>query len=863
MRSAVVGLVVMMLVAAGADAARSPKAAAAPAAAPAPATAAPAAAAPAATAPEPRSCAPSPVQMETPGADPLGQALQHYVRGRLYMMGQDNLKAVQEFRQAAALAPDVHHTWLHLGVALYDSGNVAGAVEALDKALALRSDDPETLYYRAFIARSRNDPKQASSLLARLLGVAPRGSPFRILGAFHLAQVCQELGDSDGAITNYESVLALTREPQSYFQRYPELFRIYHSRLQLLDTVARLYLAKGAYDKAVGALKEALSERPDVPELLGLLCRAFIGKKDFASARDVARQWITGHPDNGAGYQTLAEIYRAEGNPQGIIPELEAYRKAQPDNRILAFQLAAAYESAGRRDEAATLYRGLSTGSDKTVGTSVAAAMKLAELQVQGGKPVDAMETLGNAMGNGLAESAILVRGAQIVDALADPLKAYQEAQRLVTDDNKNYGPFILVAILAERIKKPADALALYDKALARQPKAAIAYSRKADIVLAAGRPLDALAVYDAAIKVGLDLAVFHRKMGMILEFLDRNDEALAQYRVARQAAPDDKVARYLLAGMLARMGKTDEAEAELRGLLARFPNEVEALCRLAVISINKNDLAAAEKAVAQAQQVDAAAVAPKALLAEIRYRQRRADEAERLARSVLAERPDAGDVRLLLAHILASRKQLKEAIAELKAILAGDPENFGCRYLMAGLYSEMGDTAAAEQELLGILRKNPNHAPSNNDLGYMWADRGTNLAKAEEMIRAALKSDPDSPAYLDSLGWVMYKRGKFEDAVKALQEATRAAPDMDAILWDHLGDAYWRSSRPQEAAKAWQEAVKILQQRGDDAKPDDLRKVKQKVESIQGGGTPSVAPLAPKDQLGPGDPKSSSAPHP
>jgi len=852
MRSVLPGLVVVMVLAAGAGAAPPPRAAPAPTpAAPAPAAA------------EPKSCAPSPAQMETPGPDPIAQALQHYVRGRIYMMAQDNVMAVQELRQAAALAPNVHHVWLHLGVSLYDSGNVTSAVEALDKALALRADDPETLYYRAFIARSQNDPKAASAFLTRLLSVAPRGSPFRILGTFHLAQVCQELGDSAGAIARYESVLDMTREPQSYFQRYPELLRLYRSRLQLLDTVARLYLAKGANDKAVAALKEALSERPDVPELLGLLCRAYIGMKDFASARDVAKQWIAGHAESGAGYQTLAEIYQAEGNPQGIVAELETYRKAQPENRILAFQLAAAYESFGRRDEAAALYRQLSGGTDKTQGTSVAAAMKLAELQVQAGKPVEAIETLGNAMGNGLAESAILVRGAQIVDGLADPAKVYQDAQRLVTDDNKNYGLFILVAILAERIKKPAEAVALYDKALARQPKAAIAYSRKADILLAAGRASDALAIYDAAIKAGLDLAVFHRKMGMILEFLDRSDEALAQYRIARQAAPDDKVARYLLAGMLARMGKADEAEAELRALLARFPNEVEALCRLAIISINKNDLASAEKAVAQAQQVDAAALAPKALLAEIRYRQKQTDEAERLARAILAERPDASDVRLLLAHILSSRKQFKEAVAELKSILAADPENLGCRYLMAGLYSEMGDTAAAEQELLGILQKNPNHAPSNNDLGYMWAERGTNMAKAEQMIRAALKSDPDSPAYLDSLGWVMYKQGKFADAAKALQDATRAAPDMDALLWDHLGDAYWRSSRPQDAAKAWQEALKILQQRGDDAKPGDLQKVRQKVESIQAGGTPNVAPLAPKDQLGPGDPKSSSAPQP
>jgi Flp pilus assembly protein TadD len=170
-----------------------------------------------------------------------------------------------------------------------------------------------------------------------------------------------------------------------------------------------------------------------------------------------------------------------------------------------------------------------------------------------------------------------------------------------------------------------------------------------------------------------------------------------------------------------------------------------------------------------------------------------------------------------------------------------------------------MGDLAAAEQELQRILQKKPDHAPSNNDLGYMWADRGRNLEKAEQMIREALKSSPESPVFLDSLGWVMYKGGKFEEAVRMLQDATKAAPDLDAVLWDHLGDAYWRLSRQEDARKAWEAAAKILGARGEE-KAGDLKRVQQKVENVQAGRAPDVAPVGPQEESAPSGAKGASA---
>jgi tetratricopeptide (TPR) repeat protein len=111
-------------------------------------------------------------------------------------------------------------------------------------------------------------------------------------------------------------------------------------------------------------------------------------------------------------------------------------------------------------------------------------------------------------------------------------------------------------------------------------------------------------------------------------------------------------------------------------------------------------------------------------------------------------------------------------------------------------------------------------------------------------MIRQALKADPQSPAYLDSLGWVLYKRGQLEDSAKALQQATQLAPELDSVLWDHLGDAFWRLSRARDASAAWQRAADILRKQGEDARKEELQRLQMKVKSVESGKAPDVAPL-------------------
>jgi len=139
-----------------------------------------------------------------------------------------------------------------------------------------------------------------------------------------------------------------------------------------------------------------------------------------------------------------------------------------------------------------------------------------------------------------------------------------------------------------------------------------------------------------------------------------------------------------------------------------------------------------------------------------------------------------------------------------------------------------------------------------NNDLGYSLADAGRRLVEAERMIRYAVARNPDNGAYLDSLGWVLYKKGRCEQAKGWLEKAVNLDTGQDPVVFDHLGDVNWRLGLPDDAIRRWKEAVDLIQKEPDDAQRPDwvglLEKVRQKIEAAQNGHEPITAPWVPSE---------------
>jgi len=167
---------------------------------------------------------------------------------------------------------------------------------------------------------------------------------------------------------------------------------------------------------------------------------------------------------------------------------------------------------------------------------------------------------------------------------------------------------------------------------------------------------------------------------------------------------------------------------------------------------------------------------------------------------------PDNEEILYFLALGYDDTRRTPKALETLRAILAKNPENHEARMQLAVISERTGDMAAAETHFRYLLSKKPDNANVMNYLGYSLADRGLKLDEAELLILGAVSLEPANGAYLDSLAWVKYRRGKTAEALEGIKRAVRAVPD-DAVIWAHAGDIFAAGGDFQRAWLAWKNA--------------------------------------------------------
>lgn len=152
------------------------------------------------------------------------------------------------------------------------------------------------------------------------------------------------------------------------------------------------------------------------------------------------------------------------------------------------------------------------------------------------------------------------------------------------------------------------------------------------------------------------------------------------------------------------------------------------------------------------------------------------------------------------------------------------------------------------------LIKAEPETASYYNDLGYILADNDQRLEESEKLVRKALeldaearkklfddgkideeKSEEKNAGYLDSLGWVLYKRGKYQEAAKYLLEASKDEDQGHHLeIWDHYADCLVKLDKKAEAIKVWTEALTFEDQSRRDL--DRRKKVEAKLKAIKAG---------------------------
>jgi tetratricopeptide (TPR) repeat protein len=210
-------------------------------------------------------------------------------------------------------------------------------------------------------------------------------------------------------------------------------------------------------------------------------------------------------------------------------------------------------------------------------------------------------------------------------------------------------------------------------------------------------------------------------------------------------------------------------------------------------------------------------------------------DQALKLVENLIRAQ-DNWQERQLKAWVLREAGRFKDAARAYEDVLERidkdttleqeekDQYNERYRYILSNVYVDLKQIDKAAEKLQALIAKRPEEPAYYNDLGYIWADHNMHLAKAEELIRKALEldkakrrkakvspaEDQDNGAYLDSLGWVLYKQKKYKEAKEALEAAVKDKNSQHIEIYDHLGDTLLALGERDGAITAWRRGVEV-----------------------------------------------------
>ena len=440
---------------------------------------------------------------------------------------------------------------------------------------------------------------------------------------------------------------------------------------------------------------------------------------------------------------------------------------------------------------------------------------------------------------------------------------------------------FARLGLVYALMEKPEQAIQANHTAIRKAPRSFAGYHNLARLYLQAGKHEEGLKVLDQAAKQTgvdagflVDLAELYTAYGLSSAAQNASAKAKA-LEVLDRASKENPSNPLLLQKMgdgFVLLGAPEKAESVYRKLLDRFPNLPGLREKLAEIYLRSQDRSKA------AEQLEAIVrnnpTNPQAhyFLGGIAFEDKKWKEAaEHYNRATVVSpgfEPAYYDLALAQVNMnepAEALKTLEKAKGRFKAtftaeFFAGlaysrlkDFTNAIARYTAAEVIARATDTnklthvfyyqmgAAferaqqfdeAEKYLRKCLEIMPEFSDAMNYLGYMWAERGVNLAKAREMIEKAVKLEPKNAAYLDSLAWALYKLDQPKEALTWMLKAVELSDEPDATLYDHLGDIYSALQETAKAQEAWKKAFSIEPK-------DEIKKKLSAPESSTTTGTP------------------------
>jgi tetratricopeptide (TPR) repeat protein len=530
------------------------------------------------------------------------------------------------------------------------------------------------------------------------------------------------------------------------------------------DLLNKPELAADAYSRLMEALDEKAANGLSMRDKLRVLDgdeasaylrfgQVFLTAKRYSQAVHAFRRGLIYRPDDPILPRVLADALAKDGKPDQALNVLDGLIKRQPAGSEPYELLSEILVSTGRPKEILPRLEAAAHADSKNLRLQFLLAERY---RIEGQN--DKADALLRDLVRDQPEP-------QVYAALAQSLLREKKADELVR-------------VLDQIGRKPGGFESVRDTIAALVEDPAMA-----------GRVIDAGLALQAADPPKLS-AETRKLLTFVASRTKQVDKLIALDRAALAAAPSAQAAQELAINLL-RFRKYDESVAAFEQLLAKYPAEKNATNVM--------------------------------LLSRAMYFSGKIDASLTPAREAVALDPNDHESLQWLGVVLSQTNHDDEAIALYQDILKrfGSDEDM-VKIARSGLstcFVNKGDFAKGEAELEILFQKYPDDPGINNDLGYLYADQGKNLEKAEEMIRKALEkareNAPDDAsddlaqpsAYLDSLGWVLFKRGKAKEALEPLEKAASKSETLDYTICEHLGDVLFSLQDYARARDFWTKA--------------------------------------------------------
>tara|TARA_B110000305_G_scaffold94773_1_gene106722 strand:+ start:949 stop:2760 length:1812 start_codon:yes stop_codon:yes gene_type:complete len=282
--------------------------------------------------------------------------------------------------------------------------------------------------------------------------------------------------------------------------------------------------------------------------------------------------------------------------------------------------------------------------------------------------------------------------------------------------------------------------------------------------------------------------------------------EARVQYQALHEIRPEDGEILFALAMLSIEQDDLDQARKHLGRLVRTDQRVSQAQYYLGLVAEKTGDVALALREFAKVAGGYEYLSAQGRIVELISVNQSLEDARTYLAQKKIAHKALRPQFDLIEGQLL-SRVDAKEALFEhLDLAIESQGGDIPLLYFRAMSGQKYDRLDILERDLKQVLALDPDNADAMNALGYTLADQTDRYDEAYTLIARALELKPEEPAFIDSMGWVLYRLNRFEESIRYLEQALERFPNDEVAA--HLGEVLWQSGKTRRAKKVWKEAL-------------------------------------------------------